>query len=254
MNELDLQDKYLINFFCERADGLQYKEVKANTVSRQFFIVEDLKHFLSETSLNKDNYRKLLRKFGNEKELMEAFMDFLNGRIKSSMNMAIFINSNKSVTFEGVTLYLFYPTGSEFNEDKLFNENIFSVVQELPYTFKYQGKQLYSFRPDLSFFLNGIYLGYSELKSNYNNQNARNNGRKKVAKDYLSAVQEYLIIADGNDISQSVRKDFLKIFEKAIHITSTDINDTYVIRNISNQFEEIKNTVASGSYDFETYD
>lgn len=254
MNELDLQDKYLINFFCERADGLQYKEVKANTVSRQFFIVEDLKHFLSETSLNKDNYRKLLRKFGTEKELMEAFMDFLNGRIKSSMNMAIFINSNKSVTFESVTLYLFYPTGSEFNEDKLFNENIFSVVQELPYTFKYQGKQLYSFRPDLSFFLNGIYLGYSELKSNYNNQNARNNGRKKVAKDYLSAVQEYLIIADSNDISQSIRKDFLKIFEKAIHITSTDINDTYVIRNISNQFEEIKNTVASGSYDFETYD
>ena len=254
MNELDLQDKYLINFFCERADGLQYKEVKANTVSRQFFIVEDLKHFLSETSLNKDNYRKLLRKFGTEKELMEAFMDFLNSRIKSSMNMAIFINSNKSVTFEGVTLYLFYPTGSEFNEDKLFNENIFSVVQELPYTFKYQGKQLYSFRPDLSFFLNGIYLGYSELKSNYNNQNARNNGRKKVAKDYLSAVQEYLIIADGNDISQSIRKDFLKIFEKAIHITSTDINDTYIIRNISNQFEEIKNTVASGSYDFETYD
>jgi type I restriction enzyme R subunit len=60
MNEPDLQDKYLINFFCERADGLQYKEVKAKTVSRQFFSVEDLKHFLSETSLNKDNYRKLL--------------------------------------------------------------------------------------------------------------------------------------------------------------------------------------------------
>ena len=33
MNELDLQDKYLVNFFCERPDGLQYKEAKANTVS-----------------------------------------------------------------------------------------------------------------------------------------------------------------------------------------------------------------------------
>jgi hypothetical protein len=33
MKELDLQDKYLINFFCERADGLRYKEAKANTVS-----------------------------------------------------------------------------------------------------------------------------------------------------------------------------------------------------------------------------
>ena len=105
----------------------------------------------------------------------------------------------------------------------------------------------------MSFFLNGIYFGYSELKSNYNNQNARDNGRKKVAKDYLQAAQAYLDIADGNDINQTIRKEFLKIFEKAIHITSTDINDTYVFRNISNQFDEIKNTVTSDSHDFEPY-
>jgi type I restriction enzyme R subunit len=253
MNELDLQDKYLINFLCEREDGLQYNEAKANTVSSHFFVVEDLKNFISETTLNKDNYKKLLRKFDSEKDLMSAFMDELNKRIKESMNMAIFINNNKSVTFEGVKLHLFYPSGSETYEDKLFDENIFSVVQELPYTFKFEGKQKFSFRPDLSFFLNGIFLGYSELKSNYNNQNARKNGRSKVAKDYLQAVQEYLVIADKNDVSFSIRKDFLKIFEKAIHITSTDIQDTYIIRNISNQFEGVKATVTAGSYDFEDY-
>lgn len=254
MKELDLQDKYLVNFLTERPDGLRYKEVKANTVSSQFFVVEDLKHFISSTTLNKDNYRKLLRKFGSEKELLDKFMEFLNQRIKEAMNMAIFINGNKSVTFEGVKLHLFYPSGSETHEDKLFDENIFSVVQELPYTFRYEGKQIFSFRSDLSFFLNGIYLGYSELKSNYNNQNARNNGCKKVAKDYLQAVQEYLVIAEGNDINQSIRKEFLKIFEKAIHITSTDINDTYVIRNISNQFDEIKTQVTTRIPDFDDYD
>ncbi len=253
MKELDLQDKYLVNFLTERPDGLRYKEVKANTVSQQFFIVEDLKYFITNTTLNKDNYRKLLRKFSSEKEVFDKLMEFLNQRIKEAMNMAIFINSNKSVTFEGIKLHLFYPSGSETHEDKLFDENIFSVVQELPYTFRHEGKQIFSFRPDLSFFLNGIYLGYSELKSNYNNQNARDNGRKKVAKDYLQTVQAYLEIAEGNDNNQSIRKEFLKIFEKAIHITSTDINDTYVIRNISNQFDEIKNTVAGGNYDFETY-
>ncbi|MCG6188945.1 DEAD/DEAH box helicase family protein [Maribellus maritimus] len=253
MNELDLQDKYLVNFLCERSDGLQYKEVKANTVSPQFFIVEDLKQFISDTTLNRDNYRKLLRKFGDEKKLLTEFMDFLNQRVKESMNMAIFINNNKSVTFEGIKLHLFYPSGSETYEDKLFDENIFSVVQELPYTFRFQDKQRFSFRPDLSFFLNGIYLGYSELKSNYNNQNARRNGRNKVAKDYLNAVQEYLVIADNNDLSFSIRKDFLKIFEKAIHITSTDINETYIIRNIANQFDEIKNKVSDHSYDFDDY-
>jgi len=253
MKELDLQDKYLINFLCERPDGLLYKEAKANTVSPQFFIIEDLKHFISETELNKSNYKKLLKKFSSEKELLNAFTMFLDEKIKSSMNMAVFINTNKSVTFEGIKLHLFYPSGSEFEEDKLFEQNIFSVVQELPYSFKYEGKQYFSFRPDLSFFLNGIFLGYSELKSNWNNQTSMKNGRMKIVKDYLNAVQEYLTIADKNDLSQTIRKDFLKIFEKAIHITSTDIAETYVIRNISNHFDEIKNTVLNGSYDFEQY-
>ncbi|MFZ4860895.1 DEAD/DEAH box helicase family protein [Sphingobacterium sp. Mn56C] len=254
MKELDLQDKYLINFLCERPDGLLYKEAKANTVSPNFFIIEDLKHFISETELNKANYKKLLKKFNTEKDLLNAFTLFLDEKVKSSMNMAIFINTNKSVTFEGIKLYLFYPSGSEFEEDKLFDQNVFSVVQEMPYTFKYEGKQHFSFRPDLSFFLNGIYLGYSELKSNWTNQTATKNGRRKVSNDYLNAVQEYLTIADKNDLSFSIRKDFLKIFEKAIHITSTDISETYVMRNISNHFDEIKATVANGSYDFEQYE
>lgn len=253
MQEFDLQEKYLINFLCEHPDGLQYKEAKANTVSPQFFIVEDLKEFLSETPLNKDNYKKLLRKFETEKALFDKLIPFLDERIKSSANMALFFNSNKTVTFEGISLHLFYPSGSEIYEDKLFEQNIFSVVQELPYTFRYDGKQRFSFRPDLSFFLNGVYLGYSELKSSYNNQNAKNNGRKKVAKDYLTAVQEYLEIADNNDVSQTIRKNFLKIFEKAIHITTTDINETYIIRNISNLFDEIKAAYEKGDYDFDDY-
>lgn len=251
MKELDLQEKYLIHFLTERTDGLNYKEVKANTVSTKFFIVEDLKNFISETSLNKDNYKKLLRKFNNdEKELLNQFMDFLNEKIKSSMNMAIFINNNRSVTFEGFKLHLFYPSGTVSSEDSLFDENIFSVVQELPYTYKNEGKTYFSFRPDVTFFLNGIFLGYSELKSNWNNQNAKKNGITKVAKDYHKAVSAYLELADTNDLSQNIRKDFLKIFEKAIHITSTDVNETYIIRNISSHFEDVK---TFGDYDYDKY-
>ncbi len=253
MKELDLQDKYLINFLCDRTDGLGYKEAKANTVSPQFFIVEDLKQFLSETPLNRNNYKKLLRKFGNEKDLFDALIPFLDERIKSSMNMALFFNSNKSIEFEGIKLHLFYSSGSPLREDKDFDENIFSIVQELPYTYRYNDKQRFSFRPDLCFFLNGIFLGYCELKSNYNNQNARIHGRKKIESNYLTAVQEYLIIAENNDTSQTIRKSFLKIFEKAIHITATDINETFIIRNISSLFEEIKATVEKGNYDFDNY-
>lgn len=249
MKELDLQDKHVINFFCGRKDGLQYKEAKANTVSPKFFITEDLKQFISGSPLNKINYKKLLKKFDSEKELMEAFTSFLDEKIKSSMNMAVFINSNKSLTFEGIKLHLFYPSGSVLQEDKLFNENIFTIVQELPYPFKHEGKTIFSFRPDLSFFLNGIYLGYSELKSNWNNQTARKNGRNKVMQDYLSAVQSYLKIANKNDISQTIRKNFLHIFEKAIHITATDIADTFIIRNIADFFDDIKAEVSKDFYE-----
>ena len=41
--------------------------------------------------------------------------------------------------------------------DDLFDQNIFSVVQELPYKVRLQDQQIFSFRPDLCFFVNGIY-------------------------------------------------------------------------------------------------
>jgi len=254
MSELLIQEKYLIHFFSERSDGLKYNEVKANTVSQDLIIESDLHHFISSTKLNKTSYKKLLRKYRNdEKQLMREFCQFLCDRIKNSMNMAIFLNTNKSITFEGVKLHLFYPSGSVTHGDELFEENIFSVVQELPYIFRYEDKKTYSFRPDLSFFLNGIYLGYSELKSNYNNQNARKNGRIKVVNDYQNAAVEYLKIAHNNDETLTIRKDFLRIFEKAIHITTTDINDTYIIRNISSYFDEVRTTFKEGKYDYDDY-
>jgi len=240
MNELHLQDKFLIPFFTDKVNGLGYKEVKANTISNNLIIEEDLKEFIKETSLNKDNYRKLLKKFKNEDELMKEFIKELQNRIKDSRNMALFFNSNKSITFQGLKFYLFYPSESETYNNELFEQNIFSVVQELPYKYEYEGKKIFSFRPDITIFLNGIFLSFNELKSNFSGQNAGKNGRNKIAKDYKEAVINYLHIVKFNDVSQTIRKDFLKIFEKAIHITTTDLEETYIIRHISQHFEDIK--------------
>ncbi len=49
MNELHLQDKFLIPFF---RDSLGYREVKANTVTNSLTIEEDLQEFISYTELN----------------------------------------------------------------------------------------------------------------------------------------------------------------------------------------------------------
>ncbi|WP_332862212.1 DEAD/DEAH box helicase family protein [Janthinobacterium svalbardensis] len=254
MNELHLQDKFLIPFF---QDGLGYKEVKANTVTQALIIEEDLQSFISESSLNQKPYEILLKKYkGNKKALLHDIITLIAERVASSRNMALFINANKSITLQGIKIHLFYTSDSVIHGNALFDENIFSVVQELSYKFNFQGRQLYAFRPDIVTFVNGIYLGYSELKNNYTNQNARNNGRGKVLKDYFEAVRIYHQHIDSSDILSDkekliLRKDFLKIFENAIHITATDIGETYVIRTIVDYFDEILTTCREGKFDRE---
>jgi type I restriction enzyme R subunit len=191
--------------------------------------------------LNESQYKKLLKKYNhNEKKLWKIIISTIQERITNYRNMAIFINDNKTITIDGIKLYLFYVSDSETYGKTLFQKNIFSVVQELPYQYEHKVKNVFSFRPDITVFVNGIYFGYSELKSNYNNQNADKNGRNKVLKDYREAVSEYLKIAGDNDKTEFIRKDFLKIFEKAVHITTTDIGSTYIIRNIADFFPDVK--------------
>lgn len=254
MNELHLQDKFLLPFF---QDSLSYKEVKANTVTQSLIIEEDLQAFISTTELNKKPYENLLKKYrGNANLLLQELITLIQDRIASSRNMALFINANKSITLQGIKLNLFYTSDSVIHDNDLFEGNIFSVVQELPYRYNYHGKQIFSFRPDMVFFVNGIYLGYSELKSNYTCQNASKNGRGKVIKDYFEAVKVYYehidcnsMLSDGEKLN--IRKDFLKMFEKAIHITTTDIGETYVIRNIVDYFDDILISCREGKFDRE---
>ncbi|QCH27833.1 DEAD/DEAH box helicase family protein [Clostridium tyrobutyricum] len=254
MNELNLQDKFLLPFFRE---SLGYREVKANTITNSLIIEEDLQEFISETELNKKPYEALLKRYSGDKDkLLRDLIELIKDRIGSNRNMALFINNNKAVTLQGIKLNLFYTGDSVIHNNDLFDENIFSVVQELPYKYDYEDKQIFSFRPDITLFVNGIYLGYSELKSNYTNQSASKNGRGKVIKDYFEAVRVYHKYFDSSYIlgekeKDFYRKDFLKIFEKAIHITTTDIGETYVIRNISDYFEEILANCRQGKFDCE---
>lgn len=257
MNELHLQDKFLLPFF---RDTLRYQEVRANTVSNSLIIEEDLERFISATEMNQKPYETLLRKYGgNGAQLLADLIALIQERAASSRNMALFIRENKSVTLNGEKLYLFYTSDSAIYDNALFEQNIFSVVQELPYKYAYEGRQIYSFRPDLCFFVNGIYLGYSELKSNYMSQNASRNGRGKVIKDYFDAVRVYHQVVDrdpnlSDREKESYRRDFLKIFEKAIHITTTDVGETYVIRTLSDFFPEILETCREDKFDRAGYE
>lgn len=107
-------------------------------------------------------------------------MDMIREKIEASANVAIFLNKNRTITFEGETLQLIYVSGSELRGDEDFNKNIFAAVEEMNYSFHHDAKKIFAFRPDLSFFVNGIFLGYAELKSNFTNQTAKTNGRNKI--------------------------------------------------------------------------
>jgi len=241
MTELELQGEYVMDFFCRRQDGLSYKEVKNNAVSPDLFIPSDLLEFLRENSHKQ--WQSLLHKSdynGDEQKLLRDVMNTIREKIEASANVAVFLNKNRSISFGGETLQLIYVSGTELKGDEDFKKNIFSAVEEMTYSFHHEGKKIFAFRPDLSFFINGIFLGYAELKSNFTNQTARSNGRNKVTTDYLEAVGEYTKLADGNDVSQTLRRRMLRPFEKSLHLVTTDINDTYVLRNPGQFFDDAK--------------
>lgn len=254
MIELELQGEYVMDFFCRRQDGLGFREVKNNAVSPDLFIPADLLEFLKENS--RKQWQNLLRKSdynGDEQRLLRDVMDAIREKIEASANVAIFLNKNRTITFGGETFQLIYVSGTELRGDEDFKKNIFSAVEEMTYSFHHDGKKVFAYRPDLSFFINGIFLGYAELKSNFTNQTARSNGRNKVTTDYLEAVWEYTKIADGNDVSQTLRRRMLRPFEKSIHLVSTDIYNTFVLRNPGQFFDEAKkgfqdNTISISSF------
>jgi type I restriction enzyme R subunit len=69
MNELYLQDKYLVNFLCERQDGLQYKEAKANTC---LYINKQIK--INAVTLTHKDFSELFR--ATNEQLLIRFRNY----------------------------------------------------------------------------------------------------------------------------------------------------------------------------------
>ena len=244
MLEKNLQTSYVMDFLCRRQDGLGYREVKCTTVNNDLFIPADLLEFVKTNSPH--SWKRIVKRFdGDEKKALGHLMEELKSRLKDATNVAVFLNRNKAITFEGESLQIIYVSGSELRGDEDFKKNIFSASEEVSYTFRYGDRSVFSIRPDISFFVNGIFLGYLELKSPFNGQSAAKDGRGKVITDYMEAVQEYAALAGQNDESQGLRREMLRIFENSIHLVATDINETYVLRNVGMFCDDLRKGFAS---------
>lgn len=241
MSELALQKGLVLEYLCDGANGLGYQKGTHLMVSPRLFISSDLQIFLKESS--PESWKKVRRHYTSDEEMTEAIEQKLYEDLLSSQNVATFLKQrlHSSFTFQGEPFFLFFASGGSIGgKERDFDRNIFTVVPELQYTFKHEGVKILDFRPDLSFFVNGVYFGYCELKSNIDGQSAGEEGRRKIAHDYVQAVQEYARLAYHNDVTEQLRRRMLHIFEKAIHITTCDLAQLYVVRNLATLTKGLK--------------
>lgn len=238
MDERKIQKDYVMQFLCRREDegGLGYRYVAPNVVNNGMFIPSILVEFL-QASQPAEWYR-LTKKFGgDEKALYTKLIEAIREKVVDKQNVAIFFNTYKTITFEGEQLTLFYVPGTELHGDEDFKKNIFCAVEESSHRAKHGDTLITAVRPDVTFYLNGIFLGYMELKSVTMGQNASDQGRGKVAKDYLAAVRTITSLEQTAPKVAKEKKALLAIYEKAIHIAVSDINETYVVRNMAQLYD-----------------
>lgn len=238
MNELKIQHEYVMEFLCRKEDqgGLGYRSESNIIVSNDLFIPSVMGEFVKNSQ--PETWERLLKKFDdNEQALQTALKDKVKEALLDAQNVATYFNTHKSITFDGEKVWLFYVSGTELKGDEEFRHNIFSAVEESSHTLKVGDTKLYNIRPDIMFFVNGIYIGYMELKSSTKGQTAKVNGRQKVAKDYLATVKALTEQEKRDAKAMKQRKEVMAIYEKAIHLTASDCNETYVMRGISQFFD-----------------
>lgn len=237
MKETKIQRDYVMEFLTrsEENGGLGYRRISAN-ICKDLFVPSIYGEFLQNAE--PEVWTRLLRQYnGNEMELFAALRAAIKELFLKYQNVAIMFNKNKTFTFMQETLPLFYVSGAALRGDEDFQKNIFAVVEESTHRIEHAGEKLYTVRPDVTFYLNGIYIGYLEFKSLTMGQNAKVNGREKIAKDYLSTIAAYCQKEKTDPSIFNERKNVLSIYEKAIHLTASDINETYVVRNLSTYYD-----------------
>lgn len=245
MDEKKIQHSYVMEFLCRREEegGLGYRSVSVNTVSNDLFIPSVLAEFVSNSV--PETWERLLREFNHDEQ---ALLSELKTAVLDSMmdyqNVAIFLNNKKTISFHGEQIPLFYVSGTELSGDDDFEKNIFCAVEESSHTVRLGAEKLYTVRPDITFYLNGIYLGYMELKAVSMGQTAMNEGRQKVVKDYLSTVKAFVQREKTDPSVGKQRKRTLAIYEKAIHLVTSDCNETYVMRNIAHHYNAARQAFA----------
>jgi len=248
VNEVKVERHSLIKYFTDDINGLGYKEKGKQSVCKDLFIKSDIIDFL-KTPANKKNFEYVLKtNFNNDVDKFYIeYKKHLQKEITSLSTLNVSILLNKEITFKGKSFYLYYKPNLNDLSNSHSKHNIHSVVSQYTHCYLNEDNKKinnFSFKPDLIFFLNGIYFGYLELKFNSNGQSAKEEGIIQIIDKFKTSYEIYEQELDNNvnkelkkhqrqqyrNNQQRFKKEFLKIFYTPIHITSFDSHSLYSIR------------------------
>lgn len=264
--ESDFQHGVFIPYLtAPQPGGLDWILGKPTDIDTARWIVPgDLLQFLREgCPLNVAAYAKVAKAFDSDTDFLQAFLsETLLPKIEAKANAAFVLR--ESLTFAGQSFVLWNEApraGADSRAAELFKKNNLRVIPEATFEryFTHSKKRIRR-RPDLVFFVNGLYLAYSELKTAQTGQTASGHGRKKIAHDCVEAgvaalqeVRERYAAQGGRwpgfqhrDLSEKVRweiRQSICLFEKATHITGIDMGAMMVLPDIKWLLQDIDEAI-----------
>lgn len=263
--EADFQEGRIVGFFT---NNLKWKEGLREEIDRERWVVpSDLQWFLQQGNhTNAKSFSNLMKDYNSPSDLVDDFINAaLLPKITSATNAAFVLR--EQISFKGQVFSLFNEpniVGSSPNAEELFDKNVFKIIQEAIFERKYShlDKKL-NRRPDLTFFINGIYFSYSELKLTTQGQSASNQGREKIAHNFIEAMTlsiESVLIQEGYDLGSmpawtdissrsSIYNQILQgvsLFSKAVHITTVDDSKFFIINDIVKFIPDIYEAMKQG--------
>jgi type I restriction enzyme R subunit len=251
INEINFENDEIIEYL--RAMG--YKKIESNTIGNDLIHRPSLIAFLKSGS-NYNKYQKLLKDV--YKNDIETLDEELVQQVKENMlyrkNTAITIR--RGVSLHGERFNLIESPVGGMGKNPHFDNNIFAFANQYSYSVKdASGNIVFKRRPDIVFFLNGIYISLLELKyTNQSGQTAKKEGRIQILGDgYYSLIRSALPLFSQDTENKSIKQDILKIFEKPIHCVTMDDASTYLCRNMSSLYEKAVEYIKTSGYTEHTF-
>ena len=264
--ESDFQNGVFIPYLtAPQPGGLDWILGKPADIDGARWVVPgDLLHFLREgCPLNAAAYAKAVKGYDSDVAFLHDFLtEVLLPKVEAKANAAFVLR--ESLTFSGQSFVLWNEApraGADSNAADLFKKNFLRVIPEATFErqFPHSNKRIRR-RPDLVFFVNGLYLAYSELKTAQTGQTAAGHGRKKIAHDCVEAGIAVLrearerYAAEGGrwpgfrhrDLSEKVRweiRQTICLYEKATHISGVDMGAMMVLPDIEWLLPEIDDAI-----------